>query len=273
MEEGVSLDSSLDNGLNVTPSVSEHGQSSTVASTKENAVEGLSPMTDPEDSREVQDAATDGEGSPLPTTNPTFATNSVSERRGPLYFSRTLSMPLPSQLSQLQNPHRSSPLNARHSDPQISSVRPSRVDEVSVELADSIQLVIQTMLQISPPQVLDPAKEQFSACALSVPTSSMSAMFTAMKNINYISAHMASFCDASQSEELSTKGCDTRHHNEFDFGELLQCLGDALSGAAAQSGVDLVIYNAEVGVKQVYVLGDESAISFVLSHVRTFSSK
>lgn len=269
MEEGVSLDSSLDNGLKVAPSVAEHGQSSTAASkTKENGVKGLNLTTDPEDSRELQDAATDGEGSPLPTGNPTFATNSVSERRGPLHFSRTLSMPLPSQLSQLQNPHRPTPLDPRHSDSQNLSVRPSRVDEVAVELADSIQLVIQTMLHISPPQVLDPAKEQFSACALSVPTPSMSAMFTAMKNINYISAHMPSFCDTSQSEELPTN-CDTRHHNEFDFGELLQCLGDALSGAAAQSGVDLVIYHAEVGVKQVYVSGDESGISFVLSHVRT----
>lgn len=192
---------------------------------------------------------------------------------GPI--SRTLSMPLPSQLSQLQHPHRPGLHNNLHSSPTVPSAASStHVREVSMELADSIQLVIQTMLQISPPQVLDPAKEQFSACALSVPTSSMSAMFTAMKNINYISANMISFCDQtignhsgdaiSPQERANAK----KMHNEFDIGEMLQCVGDALSGLAAQVGVDLVIYHGDVGLKHVYVSGDESGIAFTLTHVR-----
>lgn len=145
-----------------------------------------------------------------------------------------------------------------------------------MELADSIQLVIQTMLQISPPQVLDPAKEQFSACALSVPTSSMSAMFTAMKNLNYISANMSSFCEfpvtrpeEGQEATLTPRSVAQEHntHMEFDIGEMLQCVGDTLSGAAAQAGVDLVLYHGDIGLKHVYVAGDESGISFALSHV------
>lgn len=268
IEEGVSLHSSPNNGLSVASNAPALRQNGTIRSTKEN-VEGLSSTTnDLKDSKELQDVAvaTDGGGSPMPTSKP-LSTKSNPERTNP-QFSRTLSMPLPSQLSQLQNPHRPGPLNPHHSSPQISSLLSSRVDEVSVELADSIQLVIQTMLQISPPQVLDPAKEQFSACALSVPTSSMSAMFTAMKNINYISANMSSFCDGSLPEESSSADeCRMGQHNEFDVGELLQCLGDALSGAAAQAGVDLVLYHGEVGVKHVYVSADESGISFALSHV------
>lgn len=196
----------------------------------------------------------------------------------PSPISRTLSMPLPSQLSQLQHPHRPGLPNNLHSSPSVPSAESSshsstHVREVSMELADSIQLVIQTMLQISPPQVLDPAKEQFSACALSVPTSSMSAMFTAMKNINYISANMISFCDQaisnrpgdaiSPQERANAK----KMHNEFDIGEMLQCVGDALSGLAAQAGVDLVIYHGDVGLKHVYVSGDESGIAFTLTHV------
>ena len=59
----------------------------------------------------------------------------------------------------------------------------------------------------------------------------------------------------------------TAMHNEFDIGEMLQCLGDALSGAAGQLGVDLVLYHGNIGIKHVYVSGDESAISFALSHV------
>jgi osomolarity two-component system response regulator SSK1 len=277
IEEGISLDLSPNNKPSGS-TVREPHQNGIISSAKANADEGLRSTANrvkPEVSKELKDvaAATDGEGSSLPTSNPNFATNSNPERTTPHIF-RIHSMPLPSQLSQLQNPHRPSPLNPHYSSPQIPSVRSSRVDEVSVELADSIQLVIQTMLQISPPQVLDPAKEQFSACALSVPTSSMSAMFTAMKNINYISANMSSFCDSSHLEE-SSSSCesDTTHHNEFDVGELLQCLGDALSGAAAQAGVDLVIYHEDTGVKHVYVSGDESGISFALSHVRTSSSR
>ena len=191
---------------------------------------------------------------------------------GPI--SRTLSMPLPSQLSQLQHPHRPGLPNSLHSSPFVPSGESSpHVREVSMELADSIQLVIQTMLQISPPQVLDPAKEQFSACALSVPTSSMSAMFTAMKNINYISANMISFCDqtignhSGDAFSPQERANARKMHNEFDIGEMLQCVGDALSGLAAQVGVDLVIYHGDVGLKHVYVSGDESGISFTLTHV------
>ncbi|KIM34787.1 hypothetical protein M413DRAFT_80030 [Hebeloma cylindrosporum] len=190
-------------------------------------------------------------------------------------ISRTLSMPLPSQLNQLQHPHRpAGPPSIVHSSPTVPSAESAHIREVSMELADSIQLVIQTMLRISPPQVLDPAKEQFSACALSVPTSSMSAMFTAMKNINYISANMISFCDQAMIGNRSADAISPQEradakkaHNEFDIGELLQCVGDALSGLAAQVGVDLVIYHGDVGLKHVYVSGDESGIGFTLTHI------
>ncbi|KAF9480790.1 hypothetical protein BDN70DRAFT_977219 [Pholiota conissans] len=165
-------------------------------------------------------------------------------------------MPLPSQLSQLQNPHKS----LQHTAYLLSPLPSPQVREVSMELADSIQLAIQTMLQISPPQVLDPAREQFSACSLSVPTSSMSALFTAMKSLNYLSANMTAFCESATDPH-------PKSHNEFDIGEVLQCVGDALSGAAAQCGVDLVIYHGDVGLKHVYVSGDESGISFALSHI------
>lgn len=209
-----------------------------------------------------------------PSISPTLSTFhssarfSESVKKPPLPFSRTLSMPCPSQLSHLQNPHRAEYPNLHHSSPLIPSTQSSRVREISLELADSIQMVVQTMLQISPPQVLDPAKERFSACSLSVPTSSMSAMFTAIKNINYLSANMLSFCEQpSLLSDPSNDAANTTMHNEFDIGEMLQCLGDALSGAAAQLGVDLVLYHGNVGIKHVYVSGDESAISFALSHV------
>ncbi|CAA7259562.1 unnamed protein product [Cyclocybe aegerita] len=203
----------------------------------------------------------------LPSDPPISLISSIPEKPR-THMSRIHSMPLPSQL---QNPHRPGTATF-HSSPHVLFTHSSQVREVSVELADSIQMVIQTMLQISPPQVLDPAKEQFSACTLSVPTSSMSAMFTTMKNINYISANMSSFCEqntthAHDDSAASDTSVKKAPHNEFDVGELLQCVGDALSGAAAQAGVDLVLYHGDVGLKHAYVSGDESGISFALSHI------
>lgn len=84
---------------------------------------------------------------------------------------------------------------------------------------------------------------------------------------------MLSFCEqpgllSGECPPPKEHAANTTMHNEFDIGEMLQCLGDALSGAAAQVGVDLVLYHGNIGLKQVYVSGDESAISFALSHVR-----
>ncbi|SJL01518.1 uncharacterized protein ARMOST_04840 [Armillaria ostoyae] len=184
---------------------------------------------------------------------------------------RALTMPLPSQLGNLQNPHRTEP----------GSPQPLRADtlppelvqfhELSLELADMVQTVIQTMLQISPSQVLDPSKEQFSSCSVAVPTPSLSSMFTAMRNLNYISANMASIF--SQASKLESAGGDVLPflalggEATFDVGELLQSVGDALGGAAAQVGTELVIFHGDVGFKHVYVKGNESGLSYVLTHI------
>ena len=255
---------------------------------RQNAILGMTPSPRQEhltlSSSDGEPQMSDGESGdddsstffqPTPSISPTVSTFHSSTRfsesaKKPPLPSRTLSMPFPSQLSHLQNPHRPEHPNLHHSSHLIPSTESSRIREISLELADSIQMVVQTMLQISPPQVLDPAKERFSACSLSVPTSSMSAMFTAIKNINYLSANMLPFCEqpcllSGSSDEHAAN--TTTMHNEFDIGEMLQCLGDALSGAAGQLGVDLVLYHGNIGIKHVYVSGDESAISFALSHV------
>jgi osomolarity two-component system response regulator SSK1 len=204
--------------------------------------------------------------------------------KGPTHpkLSRAASMPLPSRLGHLQNPrrpsHSSHPSNTPSS--QVTDVPPehSQFHELSLELADSVQMMVQTLLQISPSQVFDPAKEQFSACSLSIPTPCMSAVFTSMKNLNYISANMAAFCaDPDFSRDpgrldpsfvpSTTPGAPSTIPNDFDIGELLQSVGDTLSGAAAQAGVDLVLYHGDVGMKHVCVKGDECGISYALSHV------
>ncbi|KAF6751986.1 hypothetical protein DFP72DRAFT_1070687 [Ephemerocybe angulata] len=148
----------------------------------------------------------------------------------PPRFSRAPTMSLSASRSGYESPH---------------------VRELSCELADSIEMFVQMVLQISPAQVLDPGKEQFTACALSIPMSSMSAMFTVMKNINYLSTkHLGNMTSRSFGEDVfGTRLPGTPDGSlpprpispgveqiVFDIGETLQAVGDALSGCAAQAG-------------------------------------
>ncbi|EKM59422.1 uncharacterized protein PHACADRAFT_137157 [Phanerochaete carnosa HHB-10118-sp] len=231
------------------------------------------------------------ETSPLPKRNPrpedfggdfdfVTPTNHLESEQNPMdqagrltvprRLSRAFSMPLPSQLSSLRNPKRTPSSNgspspvANDQAPELDHFR-----ELSLELADSVQMVIQTLLQLSPPQVLDPVKEQFSACSLSIPTPSISAMFTTMKNLNYMSANMAQLGSDPQPNEVppSKTSALSMVQDDFDVGELLQSVGDALSGVGAQAGVDLVLFHSDVAMKHVAVKGDENGISYTLAHV------
>ncbi|KAH8829754.1 hypothetical protein DL96DRAFT_902400 [Flagelloscypha sp. PMI_526] len=183
-------------------------------------------------------------------------------------LSRSCSVPLPSQLGRLRHPHRSDDLPPSHIVTSPISASSPEYRELALELADSAQNVIQTLLQVSPMQILDPTKEQLSACSMSVPTPSMSALLTVMKNINYLSANIHSLCgeDVAQVAE-GTHLIEESVLTDFDIGEMLQSIGDSLSGTAAQAGVDLVLYHDDIGVKHVWVRGDESGLSYVLSHV------
>lgn len=222
--------------------------------------------------------SSDDDSGPEREAGDTFDANhspSISRLRPPLSgqppqnhprFSRAFSLPLPVQLGHLEHPHRSSVSSPMRPSYSVPVSPQSQFAELSLELADSVQMVIQTMLQISPVQLLDPAKEQFSACALAVPTPSMSAMLTAMKNLNYISANMSAFAtEEKHAEDIPL--FSSRKHNDFDIGELLQNTGDALSGSAAQAGVDLVLFHGDVALRHVSVKGDESGMSYLLAHV------
>lgn len=227
-----------------------------------------------------------GEKEPSDQSTPTNESPTVEPSPSPSQptvprLSRAFSMPAPSQLGHLNHPHRSpSVLTPDLPSPPLLGQHPSssRYHELSVELADSVQMVIQTLLQISPPHLLDPAKEQFAACSLSVPSPSVSAMLTAMKNLNYMSANMMTLVGDSHGLAPARQSGffpETRSaiQDDFDVGEMLQSVGDSLSGVVAQAGVDLVLYHADVGMKHVSVKGDECGISSALTHVRNCLSE
>ncbi|KIY45140.1 hypothetical protein FISHEDRAFT_61316 [Fistulina hepatica ATCC 64428] len=161
-------------------------------------------------------------------------------------LAQTLATPAPSQLKYLSNPYRPSPIFPPR------SVAPDHqlVRELAVELADVVQMIAQTLVQVSPPQLLDQEKESISACSVSVPSTAISAIFTASKYINYLSAHMSSYIRPSS---------PTSTH-AFDIGEALQNAGDSLAGVAGEAGVDLVIFHADVSLHHEYVEGDEIVV-------------
>ena len=224
-----------------------------------------------------------------PTNRLNLEQNPMDHASPPLHrLSRAFSVPLPSQIGHLQNPKRS-PLPSSPGFTTPSQATPDMVHlhDLSLELADSVQMVIQTLIRLSPPQLFDPAKEQFSACALPIPTPSVSALFTIMKSFNFMSANMAAF-----STPLSSLSCDPHQRNgyscnptssnalfqasqtqahDFDIGEALQNVGDALSGMAADVTADLVLFHGDVGMKHIAVRGDEIGLSYTLSHVSQHS--
>lgn len=199
-------------------------------------------------------------------------------------FSRAFSVPLPSQIGYLKNPKRPPSLVLPPPAMQPSSDM-THFHELSLELADSVQMIIQTLLQLSPPQVFDPAKEQLSACALPIPVPSISALFTVMKSLNYMFANMAPFSTPLSSRPYDPSNQTTnvdsnnsaisnaalqapqRSVRDFDIGETLQSVGDAVSGMAADAGVDLVLFHGDVGMKHIAVKGDEIGICYALSHI------
>ncbi|EIW69473.1 hypothetical protein TREMEDRAFT_44022 [Tremella mesenterica DSM 1558] len=187
----------------------------------------------------------------------------------PPAYNRTYSAPLPARVGYLRHPL--SPLHDPYGSVQTS---PASDDDVrtplhtlSLELADSVQSAIQTLLHLSPPHLLDNAKEQYSGCTVQMPTTSLSALLTSMRSLNYLSANVETLCAPLHAQESGWTPPAVKPANDFDIGELLQSVADLLSGQAAQAGVDFVLFHGDVGIKHVSVCGDGEGLAYVLSHV------
>lgn len=165
------------------------------------------------------------------------------------------------QLGHLRHPHAT--IDAIQQ-PILPSLPSPGADELATELADSVQMIIQTLLQTSPPHILDPTREQLSGCALQIPTPSISALFTSMKTLNYMSKHIHAF------NVPNGPSTPAPAEDNFDAGDLLQSVGDALSGLAAQTGVDLVIFHSDPTFKNLAIVSDECALIYALSYVSIY---
>jgi osomolarity two-component system response regulator SSK1 len=116
--------------------------------------------------------------------------------------------------------------------------------------------------------MLDNAKEQYSGCTVQMPTTSLSALLSSMRSLNYLSANVEALCDGRDKDHGLLAG----RTEDFDIGELLQSVADLLGGQAAQAGVDFALFHGDVGIKHVSVSGDGEGLGYVLSHVSAMST-
>jgi osomolarity two-component system response regulator SSK1 len=118
--------------------------------------------------------------------------------------------------------------------------------------------------------MLDNAKEQYSGCTVQMPTTSLSALLTSMRSLNYLSANVDTLIHMPPSNKADQGLLGVAAHwprEDFDIGELLQSVADLLSGQAAQAGVDLVLFHGDASIKHVSVTGDGEGLGYMLSHV------
>jgi osomolarity two-component system response regulator SSK1 len=141
---------------------------------------------------------------------------------------------------------------------------------VSQEIQDVALMVITTLEQFSPASILSNTHELLSACSLAVPISSISAIHITIRQMCHISSHLqllSKFTVQTWSREENNSLLPPFGHAEFDIGELLQNVSDALAGVAAKIDVNLVIYHCDSSLHHYIVVGDEGAIRHTLFNV------
>ena len=155
---------------------------------------------------------------------------------------------------------------------QLKDQRLSFLSTISQEVQDAALMVITTLEQFSPSSILMDTHELLSACSIAVPIASISAINTTIKQVCYVSSHLQLLGrllrqQAPHHGQQGEEPIISDVRVEFDVGDMVQNVGDALAGMAAQLDVNLVVYHSENGMHYTNVLGDEGAIRHGLFNV------
>ncbi|KAL0082573.1 hypothetical protein J3Q64DRAFT_1810185 [Phycomyces blakesleeanus] len=144
--------------------------------------------------------------------------------------------------------------------------RQTFLSTVGQEIQDAALMIITTLEQFSPASILSNTYELLSACSIAVPIASISAINTSVKQVCHVSSHLELV--ARLLREGSTSSADDSIQSlvrqEFDIGDMVQNVGDALAGMASKLDVKLVIYHADNGLHHTHVVGDEGAMRHAL---------
>ncbi|CAG8619362.1 12037_t:CDS:2, partial [Ambispora leptoticha] len=133
---------------------------------------------------------------------------------------------------------------------------------IAKQLRNNTELAMTTLKQLSPPNFLSKPHEQLSACSIPIPTASIKAIHTAMKTVNYMSTHLGTLSLLLFTD--NGKIALSRVKRNFDVGEMLQKVGDALAGFASNANVELVLYHVYYGLNHINVVGDEATLRYAL---------
>lgn len=161
----------------------------------------------------------------------------------------------------------------------LANRRFSFLSIVSQEVQDAALMVITTLEQFSPSTILTNTHELLSACSIAVPIASISAINTTIKQVCYISSHLqllARLLQEGKHESTTAPSSSeigpirSNVSVEFDIGDLVQNVGDAMAGMAAKLDVNLILYHFDNGMHYTNVMGDEGAIRHGLLDVSVF---
>ncbi|KAG1442824.1 hypothetical protein G6F56_010903 [Rhizopus delemar] len=113
------------------------------------------------------------------------------------------------------------------------------METVSQEIQDVALMVITTLEQFSPTSILHNTHELLTACSLAIPTTSVFAINTTIRQICHLSSHLQLLSSLvwRANSQLDERALPPLNLNEFDIGELLQNIGDAMAGFASYHGL------------------------------------
>jgi osomolarity two-component system response regulator SSK1 len=101
-----------------------------------------------------------------------------------------------------------------------------------------------------------------------VPTASITALYTSLKAIQYISTHLGTLSRlVVQDAEAMSSEDPGLMKREYDIGEMIQRVCDVVAGTAAAAKVEFVLYHADYGFYHQNVFGNEEALCHSLLDV------
>ncbi|KAG2171998.1 hypothetical protein INT43_001475 [Umbelopsis isabellina] len=133
------------------------------------------------------------------------------------------------------------------------------------EIEDATVMLISTLHYFSPSRILEGSHELLTACSIPVPIASISAINTTTKQVRYISSNLPLLARMSLAQNIVEDTIErSTVQKEFDIGEMLQAVGDAMAGVAAKLDVKLVIYHSDNALHYTNVQGDEDVLRHTL---------
>jgi osomolarity two-component system response regulator SSK1 len=136
------------------------------------------------------------------------------------------------------------------------------------EIEDATVMLTSTLHYFSPSRILEGSHELLTACSIPVPIASISAINTTTKQVRYISSNLSLLARLSLAQNIVEDTIErSTVQKEFDIGELLQAVGDAMAGVAAKLDVKLVIYHSDNALHYTNVVGDEDVLRHTLMNV------